>query len=80
MIIHKPTLDKFGELVRHHKAGEVAVVKTQLSTIYNTGVVLLHKRRYSILELKQIITDANCAGIESIEIQEINSWKARDGK
>ncbi len=72
--------DKFGELVRHYKSGEVAVIKTQMSTIYNTGVVLLHKRRYSILELKQIITDAKCEGIESIEIQEVNSWKARDGK
>lgn len=72
--------DKFGELVRHYKSGEVAVIKTQMSAIFNTGVVLLHKRRYSILELKQIITDAKCAGIESIEIQEVNSWKAQDGK
>ena len=60
-----------GALVRHHLEGESVVFKTQVATLYNTGVVFLHHRRYSILELKQLIMDSKRAGVLSVELQSI---------
>lgn len=54
---------------RHFAVVENVVMDTELCTIYSSGVVLLKKRRYSVLELKQICVDADVNGVKSIEIQ-----------
>lgn len=54
---------------RHPADKETIVMSTQVSTIYDSGVVRVKQSRISLLELEQILADAKTKGIKSYELQ-----------
>lgn len=53
----------------HFVRGEAIIHETARARYYDTGVVLLRRKRYTILELEMVIADAKANGIVSLEIK-----------